>query len=514
MNKEADNQNILEMDKVTKKFFTVTALDKVSISLKKGEVLALVGENGAGKSTLMKVLSGSYPSGSYEGTISVENKKVRFHTSRDAEKVGIEMIYQEISPHKDLSIAENIFLGNWPRMGKTGFLDKKTMITLAKEAVGYVGLDVNVNERMGWLSTSQQQLVSIAKALYRKPKILVLDEPTSALTQNETDRLLEIIQRIKDRGISCIYISHKLDEVFTIADRITVLRDGKTISTFNKNEVEPGKIVEDMVGRKIENMFPKVTVPIGDVLLDVRNFTVPSAVPGMNLLEDVSFSVRAGEILGLGGLVGAGRSELVNAVFGYGKKESGTIRIYGEEISDLSPENSIKNRVGLLTEDRKATGFVGSMNIEKNITLARLDKIKSRLFISTKKERNLASEFYNKLNIKAPGLDTNILTLSGGNQQKAVLAKWLMADSRVLILDEPTRGIDVGAKVEIYKIMEELAREGVAIIMVSSELPELLAMCDRFVVLYKGKVRGEFNRDEISEEVYMKAATGLTDIAG
>lgn len=510
MKNETENQNVLEMKNVTKKFFTVTALDKVSISLKKGEVLALVGENGAGKSTLMKVLSGSYPTGSYKGTISVGNKNVKFHSSRDAEKVGIEMIYQEISSHKDLSIAENIFLGNWPRLRKSGFLNKKKMISLAKEAVGYVGLDVNVNVRMGWLSTSQQQLVSIAKALYRGPKILVLDEPTSALTQLETDRLMEIISDIRERGISCVYISHKLDEVFTIADRITVLRDGKTISTYRKDAVEPGKIVEDMVGRKIENMFPKVTVPIGEVLLEVKNFTVPSSVPGKNLLENVSFNVRAGEILGLGGLVGAGRSELVNAVFGYGKKVGGTTWVYGEEISEMNPEKAIKNRIGLLTEDRKATGFVGAMNIAQNITLARLDKITNKVFISAKKEKRLAEEFYNKLKIRAPGLDTNILTLSGGNQQKAVLAKWLVADSKILILDEPTRGIDVGAKVEIYKIMEELARDGVAIIMISSELPELLAMCDRFVVLYKGKVSGEYSRDEISEEIYMKAATGVT----
>jgi ABC-type sugar transport system ATPase subunit len=250
-------------------------------------------------------------------------------------------------------------------------------------------------------------------------------------------------------------------------------------------------------------------VPIGEVLLEVKNFTVPSSVPGKNLLENVSFNVRAGEILGLGGLVGAGRSELVNAVFGYGKKVGGTTWVYGEEISEMNPEKAIKNRIGLLTEDRKATGFVGAMNIAQNITLARLDKIKNKGFISAKKEKQLADEYYQKLNIRATGLDTNILTLSGGNQQKAVLAKWLVADSKILILDEPTRGIDVGAKVEIYKIMEELAREGVAIIMISSELPELLAMCDRFVVLYKGKVRGEYSRDEISEEIYMKAATGV-----
>ncbi len=505
-------QNVLEMRHVTKKFFSIVALDDVDIDLRPGEILALVGENGAGKSTLMKILSGHYPSNSYEGEIEIAGEKVSFSSSRDAEKVGVEMIYQEISPHRDLSIAENLFLGNWPRIGKLPLLNRKKMIELAEEAVGYVGLGVDVNESMGRLSTSQQQLVSIAKALYRKPKLLVLDEPTSALTQTEGDRLMEILRGLKSDGISCIYISHKLDEVFAIADRITILRDGKNISTYEKAKIDPDKIIEDMVGRQIEEMYPKVEVPIGEVVLAVKDFTVPSKIPGKNLLEDISFDVRAGEILGLGGLVGAGRSELVNAIYGYDKKVSGSVYINGEEMVDASPKRSIKSRIGLLTEDRKATGFVGTMDIKQNITLARLDMVSQSGFLSKKKENVQSRNFFDKLRIKAPGLETSIMSLSGGNQQKAVLAKWLMADSRLLILDEPTRGIDVGAKVEIYKIMEGLAREGVGIIMISSEMPELLAMCDRIIVLYKGKIRGEFDRDAISEDAYMKAATGITAI--
>jgi len=503
-------QYVLEMRHISKKFFSIVALDDVNINLRGGEILAMVGENGAGKSTLMKILSGHYPSSTYQGEIKVAGDIVSFGTSRDAEKVGIEMIYQEISSHRDLSIAENLFLGNWPRIGKTPFLNKKKMIELAKEAVGYVGLDVDVSEPMGRLSTSQQQLVSIAKALYRKPKLLVLDEPTSALTQNETDRLMEILRGLKGDGISCIYISHKLDEVFTIADRVIVLRDGKNVSTYEKTHINPDKIIEDMVGRQIEEMYPKVKVPIGEVVLDVKNFTVPSKIPGKNLLEDISFHVREGEILGLGGLVGAGRSELVNAVYGYEKKVSGRVIINGKELTNATPKRSIMSKIGLLTEDRKATGFVGTMDIKQNISLARLDMISSLGFINSKKESVLAKIFFNKLRIKAPGIDTSIMSLSGGNQQKAVLAKWLMADSKMLILDEPTRGVDVGAKVEIYKIMEALAREGVGMIMISSEMPELLAMCDRIIVLYKGKIRGEFSRDEVSEDLYMKAATGIT----
>lgn len=500
---------VLRMNNISKSFFAIKALEDVSLELFTGEILALVGENGAGKSTLMKILSGSYPAGSYDGAIEINNMEVRFHSTKDAEHEGVEMIYQEISLHADLSVAENIFLGNLPRKRLKAFVDKKRMAALAREAVDFIGLDVNVTDMVGRLSTSELQLVSIAKALYRKPKILVLDEPTSALTSKETVRLIEILRSLKEKGISCIYISHKLDEVFEIADRITVLRDGCVISTYKRDEIVAGKIIEDMVGRKIENMYPKTIIPTGKELLRVENFTIPSRVPYMNLLENVSFDLRAGEILGLGGLVGAGRSELVNAIFGCEPKVSGTVHLRGAKIKDTNPKEAIKNRVGLLTEDRKKSGFVGTMNIRENISLASLEKIKGSVFIKKSRERNFAKEQFDKLRIKAPDLETNIMNLSGGNQQKTVLAKWLMADAEILILDEPTRGIDIGAKVEIYKIMEELVKRGAGIIMISSELPELIAMCDRFIVFYKGKARGEFTRDEITEELYMRAATGM-----
>ena len=503
------SKTVLEMENITKRFFAVTALDNVSLDLKEGEILALVGENGAGKSTLMKILCGSYPSNSYDGIIRIQGRTVDFHTTRDAEREGIEMIYQEISLHPDLSVAENIFLGNLPRRKLRPFVDKKNMIRLSREAVEMIGLDVDVLEMVGRLSTSQQQLVSIAKALYRKPKVLVLDEPTSALTATETKRLVDILYSLKEKRLSCIYISHKLDEVFEIADRLVVLRDGKAVSEYPRESIVTDKVIEDMVGRNIENMYPKTTVPIGDEVLRVENFTIPSRVPSIKLLEDISFNLRSGEILGLGGLVGAGRSELVNAIFGNDPRISGSVYVDGSLVEGDSPKRSIQRRMGLLTEDRKRSGFVGAMNIRENISLASLEKIKGSVFLRKGVERAKTKKQFEKLRIKAPDLETNIMNLSGGNQQKAVLAKWLMADAKVLILDEPTRGIDIGAKVEIYKIMEELVKNGAGIIMISSELPELIAMCDRFIVFYKGKIRGEFTRETITEELYMQAATGM-----
>lgn len=502
-------KTVLQMENITKKFYAVTALENVSLSLQEREILALVGENGAGKSTLMKILSGSYHSASFEGSIKINENPVSFTSTRDAEQQGIEMIYQEISLHTDLSVAENIFLGNLPKRRIKAFVDKRKMISLAKEAIDLIGLDVDVLELVGRLSTSQQQLVSIAKAIYRQPKVLVLDEPSSALTLTETKRLLDILRSLKEKGISCIYISHKLDEVFEIADRLVVLRDGKAVSEYRREDIKADKVIEDMVGREIENMYPKTRVPITEELLRVENFTILSRVPSKNLLENVSFTLHAGEILGLGGLVGAGRSELVNAIFGNDPRVSGNVYIEGKLISEDSPKSAIQQGLGLLTEDRKKSGFVGTMNIRENISLASLQKIKGSVFIRKGKEKKITRQQFDKLNIKAPDIETNIMNLSGGNQQKAVLAKWLMADARVLILDEPTRGIDIGAKVEIYKIMEELVKKGVGIIMISSELPELIAMCDRFIVFYKGKVRGEFDRESISEEKYMQAATGM-----
>ena len=504
------NDLVLRMQDITKRFFAVTALRDVSLDLQPGEIHALVGENGAGKSTLMKILSGSYPSSSYEGRIEVEGERVHFMSTHDAERAGIEMIYQEISLNPDLSVAENIFLGTLPRRALRWFVDWKKTHQLAREALARVGLDVATGAAVRLLSTSQQQMICIAKALYRKPRILVLDEPTSALTEKETTTLMRIIQGLKDQGISCIYISHKLEEVFNIADRITVLRDGSVISTTPRAAVEASRVVEDMVGRKIEMMYPKVPVPLGEEVLRVEGLTVPSRIPGRNIVENLSFNLRAGEILGLGGLVGSGRSEVVNALFGSYRRTAGRIFLNGREATIGSPQDAIRHRLGLLTEDRRVSGFVGTMAIRENVSLASFRKIFGWLFIKRGVERQEVLDLSAQLNIKTPSIETNVLALSGGNQQKVVLAKWLMTDVRVLFLDEPTRGIDVGAKVEVYNLMTELARKGVAIVMISSELPELLAMCDRYIVLYGGAIRGEFSRAEVTEHNFMSAATGVS----
>ncbi|MCP4399993.1 MAG: sugar ABC transporter ATP-binding protein [bacterium] len=499
------------MSGIVKRFFAVTALQGVNFDLYDGEIHALVGENGAGKSTLMKILSGSYPASSYEGELEVNGENVRFMEISDSERAGIEMIYQEISLNLDLTIAENIFLGRLPKK-KSGFIDWKRIRQESDGALKRMGLEVDSLQIVRSLSTSQQQLVSIVKALVRYPRILVLDEPTSALTEQETETLMQVIFDLKKQGISCIYISHKLDEVFRVADRITILRDGQYIATYSSAEAVPKKVIEDMVGRKIENMYPKQELPFGAEVLRIEGFTVASMISARkNIVEDVSFSVRAGEILGLGGLVGSGRSELCNAIFGAIPKKSGNVYLDGSKLDIRSPLDAVQCKMGLLTEDRRVSGFVGAMNVRENISLASFQEIFGRVFIKKTHERGIAESFARQLNIKTPSVETNVLNLSGGNQQKVVLAKWLMTDVKVLFLDEPTRGIDVGAKVEIYHIMEELARKGVAVVMISSELPELLAMCDRFVILGNSKVQGTFLKAEITQEKFMHAATGIEE---
>ena len=380
---------------------------------------------------------------------------------------------------------------------------------IAKETLDLVELNVSPDDMVKSLSTSQMQLLCIGKALMRNPKILVLDEPTSALTNKETHTLMQILRNLKSKGISCIYISHKLDEVFALTDRITVLRDGSVINTYTTQALQPDRIIEDMVGRKVENMYPKIHVELGEEVLKAEHVTVPSVIAGKNTVDDISFSLRKGEILGIGGLVGAGRSELVNAIFGAIPKEKGDVFISGEKARITSPQDSIRYKMGLLTEDRRASGFVGTMNLRENISLASFEKISRNGFLHKRTEKAVTENQFKALNIKAPGVETNVLNLSGGNQQKVVLAKWLMSDVKILFLDEPTRGIDVGAKVEIYNIMFELAKKGVGIVMISSELPELLAVCDRFIVLSQGQIKGRFSREEVTEELFMKAATNI-----
>lgn len=499
---------ILEMQHITKRFPGVIALDNVSFQAYEGEILALCGENGAGKSTLMKILSGSYPASAYEGKILIRGREFQFNDTAKSEKAGIAMIYQEISMHLDETVAENIFLGRWEK--KNGFIDWKAMNEKAVKYIEMVGLDAGPEETLRNLSTSQQQLVAIARALTKQPEILVLDEPTSPLTLKESDQLFKILHRLKEKGIACILITHKLTEVFQNADRVVVMRDGKTVSEAMMTDTNEQKIVSDMVGRKIESYYPKETVPIGDIVMRVENITVqhPYAA-NKNIVENVSFTLKRGEILGIGGLVGAGRSELVNVIFGKISKKSGDVWIEDKKLRIRSPKDAIHMGIALVTEDRKTDGIVGCLNIRENIALASLKNLSRTGFMNLRQERQQVDEYFQKMAIKAPDKEVLLQQLSGGNQQKVVLSKWLMRNPKVLIMDEPTRGIDVGAKYEIYKIMVSLAAQGIGIIMISSELPELISMSDRVIVLAEGRVSGELKKEECTQEKIMLYATNI-----
>ncbi len=499
---------ILEMRGITKEFPGVLALSEVSLRAERGQTLAVVGQNGAGKSTLMKILSGAYPHHSYRGAILLEGKEKTFESPADSEREGIAMIYQEISVQLDLSIGENLFLGAWPRRA-AGAVDWRRLHREAEERLFRVGLRIDPRRSARTLSASEQQLLNIAKALARNPKILVLDEPTSALTETEAARLFEILRGLKSEGIANILISHKLDEVFANSDRLVVMRDGRTIAEHGAAEFDPGRIIAEMVGREMRDLYPREQRNLGDPILSVSGLTVPHPYnPGKNIVSDVGFSVRRSEILGIAGLVGSGRSELVNALFGKIGRTAGSVTLEGRELDIRSPRDAVQAGLALVTEDRKADGFVSVMSIKENSTLANLRAVSRLGRIDGAEERKLAGAYFESLKIKAPGLDARLETLSGGNQQKVVLAKWLISEPKVLILDEPTRGIDVGAKYEIYKIMNELAGRGIGIIMISSELPELLSMSDRVLVLGGGRIRGEFDADSCTVDNILHLATG------
>ncbi|MEG0750578.1 MAG: sugar ABC transporter ATP-binding protein [Oscillospiraceae bacterium] len=504
------SEYVLEMKNITKRFPGVVALKDVSIGLRHGEILSICGENGAGKSTLMKILSGDHASGSYDGEILIDGQVQAITSPGAAEKVGIAMIYQEINVELDLSVAENIMLGIMPKT-QIGLIDWKRTKQVAREALERVGVDVDVDTPMRNLSASVQQLVCIARALVRNPKFLILDEPTAALTESETKILIAIIYELKKAGISCIYISHKLDEVFKLSDRLIVMRDSCVISEYSHDDIDPARVIEDMIGRRMEAMYPSMEGRVIEgEMLRVEHFTVPHPSSHIkNIVGDVSFSVRKGEVLGLAGLVGSGRSELLRAVFGALPKTSGVVRIDGVERRINSPTDAIHSGLGMLTEDRKKDGVVGTMNVGENMTLSILKRISNSGVISHAKEKDSIEGYFEELKIKAPSPRTNIMSLSGGNQQKVVLAKSLMTDMKVLFLDEPTRGIDVGAKSEIYKIIQELASKGLSIVMISSEYPELLAMCDRFIVLANEHIVGELDRSEASEIKIIRMASSI-----
>lgn len=497
---------ILEMRGITKSFPGVNALDNVNLTVERGEVHALVGENGAGKSTLMKVLSGVYPFGEYEGQIFFEGAERRFHGIADSEKVGIIIIHQELALVPLLSIAENIFLGN--ERESRGVIDWAETYKRTEELLERVSLDESPRTRVGHLGLGKQQLVEIAKALSKEVKLLILDEPTSSLNENDSQALLRLLVDLKAKGVSSILISHKLNEVSQVADQITVLRDGATVSTLNcrASAISEDDIVRDMVGRSLSDRFPARLPNVNGVLLEVRNWTVHHPVySDRKVVDDVSFRVRAGEVVGIAGLMGAGRTELAMSLFGrsYGDRISGEVRLDGTPVDVSTVERAIGAGICYATEDRKQFGLVLDQPIRTNVPLANLAGIADGIIIDAHKEREVAERFRKRMAIKSWGIGQRTVNLSGGNQQKVVLSKWLYAEPNVLILDEPTRGIDVGAKYEIYTIINELAAEGKAIVVISSEMPELLGITDRIYVMNAGRFVGEMPTSEASQEKIM-----------
>lgn len=500
---------ILEMKDIVKEFPGVRALDGVNLKVKKGEVHALVGENGAGKSTLMKVLSGVYPYGTYEGKIIINDKEHRFSNTKDSEKANVGIIYQELTLVKQMNICENIYLGN--EFNRMGVINFNKAMNHTKKLLDEVGLTESPDTLVNSLGIGKQQLVEIVKALSKNVNILILDEPTAALNEDDSENLLNIISELRDKGISCIYISHKLKEVKSIADRITILRDGKTIDTYlNDESVSQDKIITGMVGRELTRLFPRKEHTPKETILEVKNFTVYNPeLPDRKAIDCVSFQAKRGEILGIAGLMGSGRTELAMSLFGaYGVKKSGEILIDGVKTQIKNPKNSIKQGLCYLSEDRKKNGLVLMMDIKENTTLASLNKISDIKGINKNEEIKMTNNYVDTLKVKTPSIEQKVRNLSGGNQQKVVIAKWLMAEPKVLILDEPTRGIDVGAKYEIYNIMNDLVDKGVSIIMISSELPEILGMSDRILVMHEGKIAAELNWKEANQEKVMYYATG------
>ena len=499
---------LLEMRNIVKEFPGVRALDGVTFDLAEGEFHALVGENGAGKSTLMKVLSGVYPFGTYSGDIVVAGEIRRFSNIREAEKAGIAIIFQELSLVKELTVGENIFLGREP--SRFGVIDTRLLYQKAAKLLEDLNLPINPRTKVGNLGIGQQQLVEIAKALSQEAKILVLDEPTAALTESEVKTLFGILRELKSRGVGMIYISHKLGEVFEMSDTITVLRDGKTVGTQDAKDLSIPKVIALMVGREVGDIFPTTSHDFGETALEVKNLNVfDTDNPGKKLVDNVSFSVKKGEVVGISGLMGAGRSELLMAIFGaWSGKSSGEVFVEGRKVAIDSPAEAIENGIGFVTEDRKRFGLLLEQTILDNLTLAGLKRISGKFLTHVSRETIAAKKAMNSLKVKANSPLTVAGTLSGGNQQKVVLGKWLLTNPKVLFLDEPTRGIDVGAKQEIYSEIDKLAKEGLAIVMVSSELPEVMGLADRILVLHEGRLTGEFTETEATAEKVMAAATG------
>lgn len=491
----------IEMRGIDKSFGSNQVLKQAGFTLESGEVHALMGENGAGKSTLMKILTGVYTKDA--GTVLVDGKEVNYKNPQEAEKAGIVFIYQELNVMFDLTVEENLFMGKEIH-GKFGICDKKAMQKKAQEALNILGVNISPKTVMAELSVGQQQMVEICKALMADAKVIIMDEPTAALTQSETAALFKVIESLRKKGVSMVYISHRMEEIFELCDRITVLRDGSYIGVKNIPETNMNEIVKMMIGREIGERYPSRNVKIGKEVLKVKELTRKGT------FHDVNFSVRAGEVLGVSGLMGAGRTEIMQAIFGNLSYESGTIEIDGKEVKISNPRQAMEHGIGFITEDRKTEDLMLDKSIRENISLCNLRRISKSSVISREAEKNMVAEAIKDLHIKCFGSYHECNNLSGGNQQKVVLAKWILTNPKILILDEPTRGVDIGAKKEIYSIINKLAAQGVAIIMVSSELPEVLGMSDNIMVVREGEVRGIISYEEANQERVMTLATGGT----
>ena len=487
---------LLEMRGIRKSFYGNEVLHSVDLTLEAGTVLALMGENGAGKSTMMNILVGIHKRD--DGIIKIDGQEVEIESPHDAQKLGIAMIHQELSSVVEMSVAENIYLGREPI--KNGFIDYKKMYRDTEELLKNLNIDLNPKTKMGKLRVADQQLVEIAKAVSQNARILIMDEPTSSITDREVENLYGIIRDLKMRKTGIIYISHKMEEVYTITDKITVLRDGASIATWNTKEATNDMVVKARVGRELTEQYPKRDVKIGDTILELKDFTQEG------VFENISFKLHRGEILGLVGLVGAGRTETMQALFGITKPDRGEVYLKGQKVEFKKPVDAIKNGLAYVTEDRKGEGLVLPMSIAHNITLPSMKELSRKIFVKQKEEKDKVGKEIEDLKVKTTSPNLAVKNLSGGNQQKVVLAKWMLKNPDVIIFDEPTRGIDVGAKAEIYKLMNEFVSEGKAIIMISSELPEAMGMSDRILVLSNHKMSGELSKNEFNQKSLMKLA--------
>jgi ribose transport system ATP-binding protein len=494
----------IELKHIHKHFGKVHANNDITLTFRGGRITGILGENGAGKSTLMKILSGALLKDS--GVLAIDGREIELHSPIDAQRLGISIIYQDFKLVPELSVAENIFLGSEPTIGRLPFIDFRTMHERARSALAQLGEEIDTHALIRSLSVAQRQMVEIAKALSRQIRIIAMDEPSAALTERELQNLFAIIRRLKHENVGVIYISHRLEEIFQIGDRVTVLRDGKVITTCEIKDADRRSLIRWMVGRELENEYPKIELQRGKEILRVENLSA-------GILHNVNLSLHQGEILGLAGLVGAGRSELAQVIFGANPKDSGKIFLENSEINLRSPRTAINLGIGLLTEDRNRYGLVMQMGVRENISLANLRALCAGPFINKKREIESAQKYVDELRIKTPSLEQRVENLSGGNRQKVVLARWLFTKSKVLIFDEPTAGVDVGVKYEIYNLINQLAKEGIGVLVISSDLPELLGICDRIAVMCEGRLAGIVSREQATQEKIIMLATGVEEHA-